>query len=239
MGKDKKNKANSADDLFAKRKSELDKEKEKERKKLQKKAEKIKAEQDARRKEAERILDLDFVERRLAYEKKRDDKKTASRDGYLEEMTKEVLADQKETLTCAICGEEIGLGNITCPRCGSLYCMYCGFKMPDGENFTGKCPRCGGFQNFTPAKLVQTRVEDIPQEDRFWEQLNECPKCGGATQPEWDECPLCGAKLETKVTAAPAASKEEKTIASIKAQRKKELMERRRRAKETGPKRGI
>ena len=203
---------------------------------MQKVAQRYKKEQDLIRKKAERILDLDFVERRLAFERRHDEKKEAKRDGVLIAQQEALLKEEKETFPCAVCGTEIGLGNITCPRCGSLYCMYCGSKMPDGEDFTGKCPRCLGFQNFTPAKLVQTRVEDIPAEERFWEQLSECPKCGGATQPEWDSCPICGAKLEAKV-ATPAP--EERTIASIKEKRKQELMKRRRQQKETGPKRGI
>jgi hypothetical protein len=116
--------------------------------------------------------------------------------------------------------------------------MYCGFKMPDWEDFTGKCPKCKGFQNVTPAKLVQTTVEDIPEEDRFWEALDECPKCGGATQPEWDSCPICGAKLSSKPKPE-AAQKETPSIQSLKEKRKKELLERRRKKKKAEPKRGI
>ncbi|TFF92989.1 MAG: hypothetical protein EU544_06555 [Promethearchaeota archaeon] len=223
--------------MFEKKKSEFEKEKDKARKKLRKKAEKVKEEQDLKKKRAERILDKDFVERRLSFERKRDEKKKAKRDGFITEIEEEVLADQKETFECKICGQEIGLGNMQCPHCGQMYCPFCGFILDD-KNFTGKCPRCGGYAagGVTPAKLVQTRIEDIPEEDRFWEGLNECPKCGGATQPDWDECPLCGAKLEPKVKESPK-EKEEKTIASIKEKRKQELMKRRR--KKAEPKRGI
>ncbi|MHA1146875.1 MAG: hypothetical protein ACTSR8_01365 [Promethearchaeota archaeon] len=222
--------------MFKKEKSDLDKEKEKARKKLAKKAEKIKKEQDLKRKAAERILDKDFVERRLAFERKRDEKKSSLRDGLISEMEQEILADEKKTFTCKICHQEIGLGNMQCPHCGQMYCPFCGYILDD-KKFTGICPRCKGYAagGVTPAKLVQTRVEDIPEEDRFWEALNECPKCGGATQPDWDECPLCGAKLEAKV--ATAEIKEEKSIQSIKERRKQELMKRR--GKATGPKRGI
>lgn len=229
--------------MFKKKKSkeelEFEKEKEKARKKLRKKAEKVKAAKEAKRRQAEKILDEDYVERQLTYVRKKDEKKAAKRDEYVKEIKEEVLADEKETFKCKICGEEIGLGNITCPHCGQLYCPFCGFFIDD-KDFTGKCPRCQGFvaAGVTPAKLVQTKVEDIPQEDRFWEGLNECPKCGASTQPDWDECPLCGAKLEKK--ARPEAQAiEEKTIASIKEKRKQELMKRRRQQKEKGPKRGI
>ncbi|MHA1293623.1 MAG: hypothetical protein ACTSQJ_13270 [Promethearchaeota archaeon] len=223
-------------DMFEKKMTKEELEKEKLRKKLLKQAYKDKKMQDLKRKQAERILDKDFVERRLSFERRRDEKREAARDGKIAAITAEILADEKETFACKVCGEEIGLGNITCPRCGSLYCMYCGFKMPDGEDFTGKCPKCGGFQNFTPAKLIQTRVEDIPEEERFWEGLSECPKCGAAIQPDWDSCVICGAKLEKKVQVS-AKPQQERSISAIKEQRKKELMKRRQ--KVTGPKRGI
>lgn len=225
--------------MFEKKKTKEDLEKEKERKKMQKVAEKIKAEQDLRKKRAERILDKDYVEKALDFERKKDEKHEAARDGKLMAIQQAVLGQDKKTFPCKVCGEEIGLGNITCPRCGSLYCQYCGYKMPDGEDFTGKCPRCDGFANFTPAKLELTKVEDIPKEERFWEALDSCPKCGGSTQPDWDACPICGAKLQAKVAAAPVETQtpEEKTLAQIKEQRKQELMKRRQ--KEAGPKRGI
>ncbi len=230
--------------MFEKKKTKEELEKEKARNKMHKKAEKAKREQDERRKKAERILDADYVERRLTFERRRDEKKAAYRDGVIKSIRDEVLADEKETFTCKgifegkPCGQEVGLGNITCPRCGTLYCMYCGFMMPQGEDFTGKCPKCQGFQNFTPAKLVQTRIEDIPEEDRFWEGLNECPKCGASIQADWDECVICGAKLKTKMKSTPT-SQETPTITSLKEKRKQELLKRRRKQKETGPKRGI
>jgi len=59
----------------------------------------------------------------------------------------------------------------------------------------GLCPRCQRPPMFTPAELVITKVEDLPPEDRFWEDLPTCPKCGGAVQPDWNECPICNAKL--------------------------------------------
>lgn len=223
--------------MFKKEKEEDDKEKKKMEKKIRKKAMKVKKELDKKKKEAERILDMDYVERRLSFERKRDEKRSAYRDGVIHEMQEEILADQKDTFTCKTCGQEIGLGNMQCPNCGALYCMYCGFKLPDGEEFTGKCPKCQGFQNVTPAKLVQTTIEDIPEEDRFWEALSECPKCGGAIQPDWDECPICGEKFKKKQAAT--GPKETPTIQSLKEKRKKELMERRRKNKKAEPKRGI
>ncbi len=32
--------------------------------------------------------------------------------------------------------------------------------------------------------------------------ISACPKCGYATQPDWDECPICSAKLDKKPAAA-------------------------------------
>jgi rubrerythrin len=235
---DKKLHKKGASDMFEKQKTKEELEKEKARAKMQKKAERYKKEQDEIRRKAERILDKDFVERRLAFERRHDEKKMALRDARVQGLQDEILAGEKETFPCKICDLEIGLGNMQCPHCGQMYCPFCGNILED-KNFTGKCPRCGGFAagGITPAKLVQTRVEDIPEEDRFWEGLSECPKCGGSIQPDWDDCPLCGAKLETKkVVEGP---KEEKSIASIKEKRKQELLKRRRMQKETGPKRGI
>lgn len=223
--------------MFDKKKTKEDIEKEKARSKMKKQAEKAKKEQDLIKKRAERILDKDFVEKRLDFERKRDERKVTIRDTRITKMQDEILADEKETFACKKCETEIGLGNITCPTCGQLYCQYCGQMLEMGDSFTGKCPKCGGFQNFTPAKLVQTRIEDIPEEERFWDALAECPKCGAAIQPEWDECVVCGAKLQVK-KKGPAPETEEKTIASIKAQRKAEIAKRRRQEKE-GPKRGI
>ena len=226
--------------MFEKKKSKEEIEKEKARAKLRKKAEKYKKEQDKIRQEAEKILDKDYVERRLAFERRHDEKKATLRDGRVQAIKEEILAGEKETFPCKICGEEIGLGNMQCPNCGQMYCPFCGYILED-KDFTGKCPRCGGFAagGVTPAKLVQTRVEDIPEEERFWEELGTCPKCGGAVQPDWDECPLCGAKLEHKKEVATTGATEEKTIKSIKEKRKQELMRRRRMQKEAGPKRGI
>jgi len=223
--------------MFEKKKTKEEIEKEKARSKMKKKAEKYKKEQDLIKKRAERILDKDFVEKRLDFERKKDERKITIRDTRIAKMEDEILADEKETFACKICETEIGLGNITCPKCGQLYCQYCGQFLEMGDKFTGKCPKCGGFQNFTPAKLVQTRIEDIPEEERFWEALSECPKCGAAIQEEWDSCVICGAKLQAK-KKGPEPDKEEKTIASIKAQRKAEIAKRRRQQKE-GPKRGI
>jgi len=224
--------------LFEKKKTKEESEKEKARAKMKKKAEKYKKEQDLIKKRAERILDKDFVEKRLEFERKRDERKLLIRDGRIATIQQEILGDEKKTFPCKICQTEIGLGNITCPKCGQLYCQYCGQMLEMGDKFTGKCPKCGGFQNFTPAKLVQTTVEDIPEEERFWEEFPECPKCGAAVQQDWDDCVICGAKLEAKKEQAPAQAQEEKSIASIKAQRKAELAKRRRQPQE-GPKRGI
>ena len=48
-------------------------------------------------------------------------------------------------------------------------------------------------------KFSFTLRDIFPEDDKFWVTLNECSKCGGATQPDWDKCPLCGEKLKKKV----------------------------------------
>ena len=148
----------------------------------------------------------------------------------------EITEGVAEKFICKACGAQIGLGNINCPGCGTLYCQYCGALM-DQLN-PGKCPKCSGIPNYNPAQLVITKVEDIPEEERFWEALDGCPKCGGAIQEDWEKCPVCGAKLEPKV--APAEEGEEVSIASLKEKRKVELEERRARKRtKQEPKRGI
>ncbi|MCP4763317.1 MAG: hypothetical protein GY870_16200, partial [archaeon] len=96
---------------------------------------------------------------------------------------------------------EVSLSNLTCPNCGALYCQYCGAAM-DMMN-PSKCPRCGGAPYYTPAKLVLTKVEDLPPEERFWEELPNCPKCAAAVQNDWDDCPFCNTKLSRKPSMAP------------------------------------
>ncbi len=224
--------------MFEKKKTKEEIEKDKERAKLQKKAEKMKKEQDLKKKQGERILDKNYVEGALQFERQRDEKRQAARDGIIAETEKQILSGEKKTFVCKVCGAEVGLGNMQCSTCGTLYCVYCGFLVPNDESYTGVCPRCGGYQaaGVTPAKLVQTKIEDIPEEERFWEKLNECPACGAATQPDWTECAVCGKKLEAKVAPQPG---EESTISSIKEKRKEELLKKRGAQKEAAPKRGI
>ncbi len=223
--------------MFEKEKSERDKEIEKARKKFQKKAMKAQKEADRKRKEAEKILDKDYVERALGWERKRDESFQVKRDIRIHEMEEEVLKDVGEKFECKACGTPIGLGNINCPNCGTLYCQYCGAMM-DQLN-PGKCPKCGGIPNYTPAQLVITKVEDIPEEERFWDQLDNCQKCGGAIQPDWHKCPVCGADLEPKTKPKEGEDVAE-SLEELKKKRKAELEERRakKRAKQE-PKRGI
>ncbi|MHA1822054.1 MAG: zinc-ribbon domain-containing protein, partial [Promethearchaeota archaeon] len=105
----------------------------------------------------------------------------------------EALGADIDHFKCKVCGADVSLSNLTCPNCGQLYCQYCGAPL-DMEN-PGVCPRCGGIPYYQPAELVITRVEDLPPEERFWEELPTCPKCGATVQPDWDSCPICGAKL--------------------------------------------
>jgi uncharacterized OB-fold protein len=62
---------------------------------------------------------------------------------------------------------------------------------------------------YTPAELVITKVEDLPPEERFWENLPTCPKCGATVQPDWPDCPICGAKLSPTAAASPEEPLEE------------------------------
>ena len=71
----------------------------------------------------------------------------------------------------------------------------------DMEN-PGLCPRCQRPPMYTPAELVITKVEDMAPEDRFWETLPTCPKCGATVQPDWPDCPICGAKLSPTAAAS-------------------------------------
>jgi len=176
-------------------KEKKDVEKEKIMKKLRKHAIREQLKEDRKRKEAEKIKDDAYVQQKLAEEKMKDEMLMKKRDEIIKRNIGDLLKDIKH-FKCKACGSEVELENLTCPVCGQLYCQYCGAAM-DMLN-PGVCPKCGGVPFYQPAELVLTRVEDIPPEERFWETLPECPKCGAAVQPDWPECPICGQKLEGK-----------------------------------------
>ncbi|MHA1732327.1 MAG: zinc-ribbon domain-containing protein [Promethearchaeota archaeon] len=170
----------------------------KERGKMKKRAIKAQKEYEREKARAELIKDERYVQRELTRVTAGLERAREKRDREIRD-TLEHVGKTGDTFKCKVCGGEVEWDNLTCPQCGSLYCQYCGALM-DQEN-PGQCPRCGGVPNYTPAPLVITTVESMPEEDRFWEQLNECPKCGAAVQDDWDECPICGAKLAGKGTA--------------------------------------
>ena len=74
--------------MFEKKKSKEEIKKEKERAKLKKAAKGVVKEQELKKKRAERILDKDFVEKRLGYERAKDEKKAGMRDTYIQEVKK-------------------------------------------------------------------------------------------------------------------------------------------------------
>lgn len=172
-----------------------DKEKEKLRKQLKKHAIQEQMKYDAKKKEAEKIKDEAYVQTKLAEEKLKDEELMRKRDQIVSKNLAGLNIDVKN-FKCKTCNSVVELENLTCPNCGQLYCQYCGYPM-DMEN-PGQCPRCGGAPFYQPAELVITKVEDIPPEERFWEELPSCPKCSAAVQPDWPECPICGAKLSGK-----------------------------------------
>ncbi|MBD3352542.1 MAG: hypothetical protein GF364_13725 [Candidatus Lokiarchaeota archaeon] len=177
--------------MFKKNKKD-DKEKAKLKKKLRKHAIREQMKYDKKRKEAEKIKDEAYVQEKLAIERLKDEELMKKRDEVVKKNLAGLMKDIKD-FKCKACGNKVQLENLTCPMCGQLYCQYCGAKM-DMMN-PGKCPKCGGVPMYQPAELVITKVEDIAPEDRFWEELPSCPKCGAAVQPDWAECPICGQKL--------------------------------------------
>ncbi len=196
----------------------------KERKKMKKKALKAQQEYEREKARAELIKNEDYVQKELTRVTTSMDKMRARRDWEIKSSLAHI-GGTGETFKCEVCGGDVEWDNLTCPSCGTLYCQYCGAKM-DQQN-PGQCPRCGGVPNYTPAPLVITTVESLPEEDRFWEELKECPKCGAAIQDDWDECPICNAKLAGKGTApagptTEAPKKVKKAMAAKEAKEGKE-----------------
>ena len=146
------------------------------------------------KKEADKIKDDEYVRQKLEMIKEEQKIKDAKRQAILEKEKASLKDEDKDTFECAGCHQRISISTLACPKCGQLHCQHCGAPLPMGYTFDGKCPRCEGYQNFQVAELVVTKVEDIPPEERFWEELASC-KCGAAVQPDWDDCPFCGAKI--------------------------------------------
>lgn len=227
--------------MFDKKKK--DKEKEKLKKKLRKHAIREQKKYDRIRKEAEKIKDENYVQEQLSKERLKDEELNKKRDEIVQKNL-EGLDKDVENFKCKACKSTVNLSNLTCPVCGQLYCQYCGAAM-DMLN-PGLCPRCKKPPMYQTAELVITKVEDIPPEERFWEELPSCPKCSAAVQPEWSECPICGAKLSGKeaLDAGEADEgvwkeedfKEEEEEENLSP---KELARKRRRMQKQQPKRGI
>ena len=178
--------------MFKKKKDPV---KEKMRNKLLKHAKKVQKEADMKKQRAKLLRNEDYVNAKMEEERKRLSKFKEQQRRTIKKGMEDIDATKHEleAFNCFECGAPVNMQNLTCPRCGQLYCQWCGAKM-DMQN-PGLCPRCKRPPYYTPAQDVITKVEDLSQEERFWEELPECPKCGGAVQKEWDECPICGAKL--------------------------------------------
>lgn len=182
-------------------KKKVDPEKEKLRKQLEAHAKIAQAEHDRKVKRAQRLLDNNYVEAQMAIQEQQKAKLEAAQAQRIKKSMDQIKKTELKAFKCSTCGSPVDMQNLTCPMCGQLYCQWCGAKM-DMEN-PGLCPRCQRPPMYTPAELVVTRVEDMAPEDRFWEELPTCPKCGATVQADWPECPICGAKI-AGVVAAPS-----------------------------------
>ncbi len=172
-----------------------DPEKAKMRAKLMKHAAKVQKEADMRKKKAQLLRNDDYVNAMMDQETQRMDQMKERQRKLIRKGMEDVDArkHELEAFNCFECGAAVDMSNLTCPKCGQLYCQWCGAKM-DMMN-PGLCPRCKRPPFYTPAADVITKVEDLAPEERFWEELPECPSCGGAVQPDWDQCPICGGAL--------------------------------------------
>ena len=99
--------------MFEKKKTKEELQKEKERAKLKKAAKSVVKEQEIKKKRAERILDKDFVEKRLGYERKKDEKKAGLRDTYIQEVKDEVLSGEKDVFCNVILSSTFKLYALT------------------------------------------------------------------------------------------------------------------------------
>lgn len=184
-------------------KKKEDPEKERLRKQLEAHSKIAQADHDRKVRQANRLLDNNYVEEQLMIQQAQKEKFDARQSEMIKKSMDQIKKTELKAFKCHTCGSPVDMQNLTCTQCGQLYCQWCGAKM-DMEN-PGLCPRCQRPPMYTPAELVVTKVEDMAPEDRFWEALPTCPKCGGTVQPDWPDCPICGAKLAPGKLGAPAA----------------------------------
>ena len=189
--------------MFKKKK---DPSKDKMRKDLQAHAMRAQAAHDRRKKKAQRLLDKNYVDAQMKIQEADRAVMEAKQTALIKKSMDEIKKTDLKAFKCKDCGTMVDMQNLTCPMCGALYCQWCGAAM-DMMN-PGLCPRCNRPPMYTPAELVVTKVEDMAPEDRFWEALPTCPKCGATVQADWPSCPICNSKLEGLVAAAPAEAQE-------------------------------
>lgn len=188
------------------KKKEQDKDKAKMKKELDKHAAQVQAEWERKQQLSKRVLNKEYVRSQLAIQAEEDEKIKAKQDAMISKTMKQIKKTELSAFKCILCGSWVDMQNLTCPKCGQLFCQWCGASM-DMLN-PGICPRCQRPPMYTPAELVITTVESMAPEDRFWESLPTCPKCGGTVQPDWTECPICNAKLTPSAAGAPPAESE-------------------------------
>lgn len=152
--------------------------------------------------ESRRLLDNNYVQRQLGIQQVEEAKIKQKQDIMVKKAQDQMKKTDLHAFQCIYCKAWVDMSNLTCPNCGQLFCQWCGAAM-DMQN-PGLCPRCQRAPMFTPAELVITTVESTAPEDRFWENLPTCPKCGGAVQPDWTDCPICNAKLTPSSGSTPA-----------------------------------
>ena len=182
-------------------KKKVDPEKERMRKQLEAHAMKVQKEHDRKVAASKRLLDQNYVNQQMQIQQQQQAAFESRQNAMIQKSMEQIKKTELKSFKCGECGSAVDMQNLTCPNCGQLYCQWCGAKM-DMMN-PGMCPRCNRPPFYTPAESVITKVEDIAPEDRFWEDLPTCPKCGAAIQPDWPDCPFCGAKFDG-VPAAPS-----------------------------------
>jgi hypothetical protein len=173
------------------------------REEIEKKAQKAQQDYNRRKQQASKLLDKDYVQQQLGIEKAKDMEIERRQSQLIGKTMNQIKKTELHAFECKLCGSPVDMQNLTCSKCGQLYCQFCGAAF-DMEN-PGLCPRCQRPPMFTPAELVITKVEDLPPEDRFWEELPLCPKCGAAVQPDWNECPICNGKLTPTASGSSVA----------------------------------
>lgn len=176
--------------MFKKEKDDL---KEKLFKKIDENAKRAQLEYDQEKKRALKLIDPVYVRQKMAELTALQDEFEEKQKVLLEKNAKKIKYTELDAFPCFTCGAPVDMKFLTCSRCGALYCQWCGAAMDMLD--PSRCPRCNNPPFYTPAELIITTVESIAPEDRFWEQLPLCPKCGASIQEDWTECPICLMRL--------------------------------------------